>query len=130
MHLPSAQDMVDLIKKAGTGCYLYCRDIARAYRQLHLDPLDWALVCFMVTGKFDADINLPFGLQCAAASCQDTTGLVVRHLQGCWGHRKLGSLCLLPLNSARLPPQTIGLSSARAQGILTSTIDDLVGALL
>ena len=31
MHLPSAQEMVDLIKQAGTGCYLYCRDIARVY---------------------------------------------------------------------------------------------------
>ena len=82
MHLPSAQDMVDLIKEAGTGCFLYCRVIARAYRQLPLDLLDWLLVCFMVKGKFYADISLLFCLQWATASCQDTTWLVARHLQG------------------------------------------------
>ena len=51
--------MADLIKQAGSGCYLYCIDIARAYRQLPLDPLDWPLVCFMVKEKFYTDISLP-----------------------------------------------------------------------
>ena len=40
MHLPSAQHLAYLIKKAGKGCFLYCCDIARAYRHLPLDSGD------------------------------------------------------------------------------------------
>lgn len=40
MHLPSAQDMADLIRQTGKGAYLYCKDIAHAYWQLPLDPAD------------------------------------------------------------------------------------------
>ena len=39
-------------------------------------------MCFTVKGKCYTDISLPFGLWWAAASCQNTTGLVARHLQG------------------------------------------------
>ena len=52
MHLPFSQDMADLIKAAGPGCFLYCRDIATAYRQQSINPADWSLVCFVVEGHF------------------------------------------------------------------------------
>ena len=62
MHLPSIQDMVDLITVAGLGCFLYSHEITRAYHQLPLNPADWPLVCFVVEGQFYANISLPFGL--------------------------------------------------------------------
>ena len=46
MYLQSAHDLCDLIHKAGWGYFLFSADVARAYRQLPLDPDDWALVCF------------------------------------------------------------------------------------
>ena len=80
MHLPSASDLCDLIRKAGRGCFLYTTDVARTYRQLPLDPRDWPLVCFMFEGRFFADISFPFGLRWAVSHCQDITSLVAREL--------------------------------------------------
>ena len=80
MHLPSAQDFFYLICTAGKGCYLYSADMARAYRQLPLDPGDWPLVCINFEGAYYTDISLPFGLRWAAAHCQDVTSLITREL--------------------------------------------------
>ena len=81
MHLPSAGDYCDLIKSAGRGCYLYATDVARAYRQLPLDPADWPLVCFLFEGRYFVDISLPFGLRWAASHCQDVTNIVAAELR-------------------------------------------------
>ena len=40
MHIPSAQDMAYFIKKAGKQAFLYCCDIACAYPQFPLNPVD------------------------------------------------------------------------------------------
>ena len=81
LHLPSAQDFCDLIHTAGKGCYLYSADVARAYRQLPLDPGDWPLVCFNFQDDFYTDIlSLSFGLHWDAAHCQDVTSLITREL--------------------------------------------------
>ena len=66
MHLPSASNYCDLIRKDGRGCYLYATDVARAYRQLRLDPADWPLICFQFEGRYFIDISLPIGLRWAA----------------------------------------------------------------
>ena len=80
MHLPSAQDFCDLIRTADKGCYLYSADVARAYRQLLLDPGDWPLVCFNFQGAYDIDISLPFGLHWAVPHCQEVTCLITSAL--------------------------------------------------
>ena len=41
MHLPSAQDLAQLICQAGKGAYLYNCNISSTYRQLLLDLVDW-----------------------------------------------------------------------------------------
>ena len=81
MHLPSASDFCDIIRKAERGCYLYATDMARAYRQLPLDPADWLLICFLFEGRYFIDISLPFGLRWAASHCQDVTNLVSMELR-------------------------------------------------
>ena len=44
MHLPSwAQDLVQAIMKAGKSSFFSCCDIAKAYQQLTLDPVDYHL---------------------------------------------------------------------------------------
>ena len=73
MHFPSDSDFCDLLRKAGMGCFLFARDVARAYRQLPHDPRDWPLICFTFEGQFFVDISLPFGLRWAAPHCQDAT---------------------------------------------------------
>ena len=81
IHLPSAQDLCDLICTAGKGCFLYSVDMARAYRQLPLGPEDWSLVCFNFQEAYYSDTSLPFGLRWAAAHCQDVTSLITRELK-------------------------------------------------
>ena len=70
MHLPSGNDFCKLIRWAGKGCFLYATDVARAYRQLPLNPGDWPLVCFQFEDRYYIDINLPFGLRWVACHCQ------------------------------------------------------------
>ena len=50
MHLHSPSDFVEHIRRAGKWAWLYSTDIARAYRQLPLGPLDWPLICFTEGG--------------------------------------------------------------------------------
>ena len=61
MHLPSAQDLADRIRQAGTGAYVYSCNITRAYHQLPLAPAHWLLMCFKMEGQYFLDIILPFG---------------------------------------------------------------------
>ena len=56
MHLASPADFADHICRAGRVDWLYSTDIARAYRQLPLDPRDWPLICFTKGGWFFIDI--------------------------------------------------------------------------
>ena len=67
MHLPSATDFCDLIRRAGKGCFLFATDVARAYHQLPLDPRDWPRVCFTFECRFVVNISLPYGLRWAAS---------------------------------------------------------------
>ena len=80
MHLPSAGDYCDLIRKAGRRSYLYATDVAHAYRQLPLDPADWPLFCFQFEGRYFVDSS-QFGLRWAASHCQDVTNLVGAELR-------------------------------------------------
>ena len=80
MHLPSTEDLCSPTRKAGKGCSLYSMDVAGAYRQLFLDPINWSLVYFKFDSFFYVDISLPFGLTWAASHCQDVMSLVTREL--------------------------------------------------
>ena len=80
MHLPSAQDIVHLIKQTGKNCYLFCCDISHAYRQLQLDPSDWHRVCPNAQGCHYMDISLLFDLHWVAACYQGVNSLIARHL--------------------------------------------------
>ena len=60
---------------------MFCCDIARAYRQLPLDPADWPLVCRKTQGRYCIDISLLFGLCWATACCQGITRLIIRVLK-------------------------------------------------
>ena len=52
LHLPTPDDLVTLIRKQGQGCFLYSVDLARAYRQLRVDPLDWLLLGIIHNGSY------------------------------------------------------------------------------
>ena len=80
IHLPSPPDLCDLIHKASKECFLFLADVARAYRQLPLDPGDWPLVCVRFQGAYYTDISLPFGMCLAAVHFKDDTSIITREL--------------------------------------------------
>ncbi len=80
LRLPSPRDLCHLIRKHGKGCYLYSADIARAFRQLPLDPADWSLTCIQDGRNFFIDVSIPFGMRWASYCCQRVTNLILHHL--------------------------------------------------
>ena len=63
---------------------MYKLDLARGYRQLRLDPLDWPLMSIMHEGELYMDICLPFDLRTAALMMQRTNNAAcyIHGLQG------------------------------------------------
>ena len=57
-------------------CYLFKLDLARAYRQLPSDPLDWPLLGVQWNGQFRFDRSIPFGLRHGAMNCERITSAV------------------------------------------------------
>ena len=73
LRLPSALDLAGKIAKFGQNCYLYKLDLQRAYRQLPVNPLDWALLGYEWNGNLYFDKSIPFGLRHGAMNCERVT---------------------------------------------------------
>ena len=73
IHLPTVHTMEKRILDLGQGAFLYKTDLARGYRQLRVDPLDWGLLAFSHQGLYYIDICPPFGLRTAALMMVRTT---------------------------------------------------------
>ena len=88
LSLPRVDDLIELIVEHGPSCYLYTRDIARAYRQIKVDPLDWPLLCFRNGDDIFVDTSIPFGLRWGAMCCttitQATTDFLFQHHHDQW----------------------------------------------
>ena len=84
LTLPTVDFMADRVRSLGPDCYLYKLDLARGYRQLRLDPLDWPLMSIMHGGELYMDVCPPFGLRTAALMMQRTTNAAsyIHGLQG------------------------------------------------
>ena len=81
LTLPTVDDVVNLIREHGHGCYLYSQDLERAHRQLRSDPLDWPLLGLEWDNKYYFDVAVPFGIRNGAMACQRTTNAI------CFIHR-------------------------------------------
>ena len=75
LEYPSVDRMCDMLveSKKCNGGWMLKRDLARAYRQLKVDPGDYNLLCFKWDNSLFFDTCLPFGLRTAAQACQRTT---------------------------------------------------------
>lgn len=73
LQYPSVDDFVKLLVEAGSNCYMFKRDLSRAYRQLRIDPMDYKYLGFTWDNKIYFDVSLPFGLRSASQACQRTT---------------------------------------------------------
>ena len=83
-RLPTVDYMEQRLLQLGPGAFLYKTDLARGYRQLRVDPLDWPLLGFIHEGRWFMDICPPFGLRTSALFMQRTSEAV------CYIHKKAG----------------------------------------
>ena len=77
ISLPTPDDMERAIVQAGRGAFLYKTDLARGYRQLRVDPLDWPLLSFQHEARCFMDICPPFGLRSSAMAMQRVSEALV-----------------------------------------------------
>lgn len=68
--LPSIGDLVIKLQQHGPGALVWKADLARAYRQLRVDPLTTPLLGMKVDGKYYVDLCPPFGCRTSSAACQ------------------------------------------------------------
>ena len=84
LSLPTVDSVADMILKCGPGCWIYKRDLSRAYKQLRTCPLAWPLTGFTHNSQLLADISVPFGVKPGGMMCQRTTDVIsyYMHHQG------------------------------------------------
>ena len=75
--LPSIEDLVTKVRLLGPGAYLWKADLARAYRQLRIDPLDTPLLGLKHGDQYYIDICPPFGCRLSGTACQRMSNAVV-----------------------------------------------------
>lgn len=78
--LPTINDAVNIITSLDFNVALGSIDIARAYRNFILDPLDWPLTCMQHDGKFYVDRAMPFGSRISSVYMQRMALFIQRAL--------------------------------------------------
>lgn len=68
--LPTIGDLVTLIQQQGRGSYMWKADLARAYRQFRIDPLDTPLLGINFNTAVYLDLCPSFGCCTSSAVCQ------------------------------------------------------------
>ena len=63
LRLPGVDAFVDIIPALGAGCWLFKKDLSRAYRQLRIDPRDYHLLGLLHHNNLYFDIAPPFCLR-------------------------------------------------------------------
>lgn len=89
--LPTISDLVTILQREGRGALVWKADLARAYRQLRVDPIDCPLLGMKLNGQYYLDLCPPFGCKTSSAACQRMSNALV-HLMAKRGHTILAYL--------------------------------------
>lgn len=73
LHLPTVDNLVSLIKDKGVGCFMFKRDLKKAYRQIPIDPGDVYALAYRIDDHIFCDRVLPMGLRSSCQACQRVT---------------------------------------------------------
>lgn len=76
LHLPSVDNLVDIVRQCGKGCLLYKRDLKQAFRQIPLDPGDIHLLGYKHRDHIYFDTVLSMGSRSSCQACQKVTNAV------------------------------------------------------
>ena len=76
LRYPLVDNLVNLVREKGPGCFLFKCDLSRAYRQLPVDPGDLHYLGYKWRGELFIDVKLTMGLRSAAYLCQRVTNAI------------------------------------------------------
>lgn len=68
--LPNIMDLVTRVQVQGSGSFIWKADLARAYRQLRIDPIDMPLLGVKFDSEVYVDCCPPFGCRSSSTACQ------------------------------------------------------------
>ena len=71
--LPGVDQLIHFIQLGGRHCHIYKKDLARAFRQIPLDPKDIPLLGFVVNNQLYFHTCFSFGLRSATMVGQRVT---------------------------------------------------------
>lgn len=77
LRLPGIDRLCEFVRK-GQGCFIYKKDLRRAYRQIPIDPKDFRYLGFQWDNSLYFDLRCPFGLRSSAMICQRLPRRVIR----------------------------------------------------
>lgn len=75
--LPSIMDLVTCVQELSTTAWIWKANLARAYRQLRVDPVDTPLLGFQVGCNTYVDLCPSFGCRSSSSACQRVSTAVV-----------------------------------------------------
>ena len=87
LSLPRSSDFAHLIIAKGPGCFLFKKDLKRAYWQIPVDPRDYNLLGYHWNDLLYFDLVLPFGLRSATLACQRTTNAIAHIFSSVYHHQ-------------------------------------------
>ena len=73
LHPPGIDGLVEFVNAKGRCWHVFKKDLRPAYRQIPIDPQDYALLGLYIDGSLFFHTALPFGLRSASMICQRTT---------------------------------------------------------
>jgi hypothetical protein len=79
LKLPTVDHITSIVNSFNTPVCIFKIDLARAFRQIPLDPLDAAYLGICWAGKTYFDTAVPFGWRHGSAACQRITD-AIRHI--------------------------------------------------
>ena len=91
VQLPKVDDLVEKITMSEKPCYIYVRDLMRAYRQLRICPLSYPLMGLKYKGSYWFDTSVAFGLKTGSRHCQEVTN-AISHIMTSHGYQSLNYL--------------------------------------
>ena len=62
------------------GAYMFTVDVARAYKNFRVDPLDWPLMCIRWEGGYYVETSMPFGATSSSCNMQRVADMITRVL--------------------------------------------------
>lgn len=77
LRLPGIDRLRDFIIEKGPGCFVFKKDLKRAYRQFPIVLKDYKFLGFFWDNALYFDTRCPFGLRSSAMICQRTTRAVI-----------------------------------------------------